>query len=197
MAISAPPIQQTSEPGGVHTLITPRERLIQRLLWASIAISVLIFVCSMVQLGWNSLFLSPCVTVLCVAYDITLLVRTAKERKRAAKEEAHGHPLPSVHHTVGPSSRPPLPSVCRKPSIILSFVFAFFWLAAMAVNITWLAWGASGGPMAWMAPSILEIIFIAMHIPVLGMLGTLCTKERRRFLGGDRHLKWYQLGQYN
>jgi hypothetical protein len=66
----------------------------------------------------------------------------------------------------------------------------------MAANITILAL-LSGSGGSWMAPSIVEIIFIAGHIVVLSNLGVLCMEERRRLIGEDRQLKWYQLGQYD
>ena len=182
--------QPASTPGHGDTpaLTSAQQRLIQRHLWMSIIASVCIFVLSMApHLGSSSIFISPSVITLCVVYDATLLVLSKRERK-GASQQATQVDIPPADET---PKRPPLPAVCRKPSIILSFVLALLSLAAMAANITMLAL-LSGSRGSWLATRIVEIIFIAGHIVILGNLGVLCTQERKRLMGNG-----ISLGQYD
>ncbi|KAJ2916371.1 hypothetical protein MD484_g4041, partial [Candolleomyces efflorescens] len=167
--ITLVPIPDTPAPGDA---VFPRERVAQRLLWASIALSVFAFACSMVWLGITSFYITPCAFFLSVAYDITLLLLISRERKRAANQDLYATPstqpvtdLPTL----------PLPPICRKPAIILSIFLLPLWVASAVINITFI-----GGDTKLMLPTISEVNLDGLHVLVLAKYCHLCIQERRR-----------------
>ncbi|KAF5318995.1 hypothetical protein D9611_012695 [Ephemerocybe angulata] len=131
-----------------------RPLLIQRLLLASTILCSATIGCSMVMLGTTSLFLSPAAFVLNIAFNITLLVLSAKEHKK--KHDADNGPqtepktgeeaTPVTTVLTGPkdpvperprsNTPPPLPAACRPETIASGILLVILWLAAFIVSFT-------------------------------------------------------------
>lgn len=184
------------------TVITPRARVIQRLLWTSLALTILTFAMSMVFFGFMSLFIALAGVGLCLIYDITLLALTAKERRIAAQGSeadtiaARPNSYPPSTNTQSPKR--PLPCTLRKPSIIVAFFLVVVWFGSLGVLLYFLAYWYSMEveTPGILAVPILEVIFTISHIGVLGTYVVQTWKERRKWISGGGQLKWYQLGEY-
>ncbi|KAF5332300.1 hypothetical protein D9611_008061 [Ephemerocybe angulata] len=165
-----------------------KERQIQRLLWASLALTIITFGLSMAFLGIMSFFISWAGVGLSLIFIITLLFVSAKERRQR-----------NGHHGAANTVVARLSCTQRKPSIFFAFFIAMVWAAALGMlcytvaffdHFEWV-----GGWAKMRAVPAIELTFCAAHVAVLVTYGVLCVKERRRVLGAE-HEKWYMLGQY-
>ncbi|TFK23031.1 hypothetical protein FA15DRAFT_493935 [Coprinopsis marcescibilis] len=149
--------------------IPQRQQRILYLIYASLVISVPIFVLSMLALGSLTLWISPVTTALTVAYDVTALALHFKRR-----------------------GDPRLPTVARFPSIIIPFLLALAYLAACAVSVVALVFishkfANSPGNVQYpkqfvshvRAIAISEIALIAIHGDLLLAIGFLGVQERK------------------
>ncbi|TEB23039.1 hypothetical protein FA13DRAFT_1457504 [Coprinellus micaceus] len=151
---------------------TFRALWIRRLLWASIPISLITMALSLVNLAWTSFYTSPAVAVLALAFDITLLALSAKERKASGSS-----PSPE---TESPLS---LPSVCRAGTIVCGYLLAVFWLGVFITSIMWVVITPPlDNPVHTedrFPAAYVEIAFIGTHIILFSVLGTFCALERK------------------
>lgn len=184
------------------TVISPRARVIQRLLWTSLALTVLTFAMSMVFFGSLSLFIALAGVGLCLIYDITLLALTTKERRLQGQGSEGGvaarpNSYPPSQHTF-PSPGTPLPCALRKPSIISAMFIVVVWLASLSILFYFLSYwdGLELDQPGLLAVPILEVIFTTLHVGVLVTYIVQSWKERRNWITGGGQLKWYQLGEY-
>ncbi|KAJ3519718.1 hypothetical protein NMY22_g13075 [Coprinellus aureogranulatus] len=155
-----------------------RDKHIQALLWSSLARAIVTLAFSLVFLGTMSLFISPASVILTLAYTITLLSLSARDRKRyAAVNPSSTADLSQPLHPTTST----LPSVCRLPAIICGFLLAALWLACfivemlLAIITSYRAIRGAG----LLAVSYVELAFQAGQIGVLIALNVLCAKERR------------------
>ena len=206
-----------------NILITPRERLLPRLLWISIALSIIILGLSMSLFGFMSYFVSPSTAGANLIFDITMLAVRSKERKLQARSgvqvDKPPNALPSSQegHPVSPTTFPPpptassnvqhrvsLPCYCRLPSIFVAIIILLAWMADLPLLITltvifngWTDDWGTPTPQQILPATILEIIFVAVNIGVWGIFCELCRRERRKLLNLEGKVKWYQLGRYS
>jgi hypothetical protein len=158
---------------------------------------------SMVFLGSLSFFIALAGTGSCLTYDITLLARSAKDRRL---DTNISHPVaetmntPSYPPARSQSPREPLPCTLGKPSIIAVFVLIIpLWVGALVGLLYFLShFERLDLPNSRIiAVPILEVVFTVAHIGVLGTYGVLACKERRAWASDCSTLKWYQLGEYS
>ncbi|TEB23040.1 hypothetical protein FA13DRAFT_1457490 [Coprinellus micaceus] len=188
-------------PPTTTTLVSPRARVINRLIITSLILNSFILGASMVFLGTLSFFISLVGVAACWAFDITLLTLSGKEQRLAAQTSASDTtigrpnsypPLPMV-----PPLAKPLPCILRKPTIIAAFCIASIWMASVVALIhSVILFDRFKLNRAWIASPALEMIFTIFHIGVLETIGVLAWKERKARIVGSGQLKWYQLGEY-
>ncbi|KAF8954060.1 hypothetical protein BDZ97DRAFT_534520 [Flammula alnicola] len=135
----------------------------------------------MANLGLLSLWITPSAYALSLAHSITLLVLSAKERKKTSEARAGKFPATS-----------------SKATIICTWILAVGWAAAagmgMAMRAIWT--GDLNGSVRGIMPYF-EFAFIIVEIGVLVVLVLKCTRERHLILGADNTMKWYNLGPYD
>lgn len=157
-------------------------RQVGHILWISVILSTSAFAFSMVTFGVFSLWVLPAVYGFSIAHDITLLVLSAKERKRSP-EARHGA----------------LTATSKKASIICTWILVPCWLAAavmvLALTIVF-SQDKFDTPYHYIVPWI-EFSFALLEVGVMGFLGVQCVCERRRIIGLGDTAKWYQLGNFN
>ena len=188
--------------------ISPRARLIHRLLCASLAIAVLsLGVSLVVDFAAFSIYLTPANCGVTFIFTITLLVLTFKERKRATHAPAGlGTELADIGRAGSTNpSKPllPIPHTLRKPTIIVAFLLALSWLITFGFLVAFVAishWGDFGydqaHPPSKVAPPAVEAALIGIQIGVVITFAAMAIKERRRFINAEGKWKWYQLGTY-
>ncbi|KDR68742.1 hypothetical protein GALMADRAFT_1027229 [Galerina marginata CBS 339.88] len=156
-------------------------RQIHRLLWMSVGFSLFALAFSMVTLGEMSVWITPSAFVFGISHNITLLVRSAKERKQTAQAR------------VGK-----LPATATKASIICSWILAVVWCAAIATLIVFGIdfLGANDFPV-WRVVPWFECAFAIFEVVTLITLAVMCKRERHAVAGNANTAKWYQLGAYH
>ena len=156
-------------------------RQIGHILWVSVIVSTCAFAFSMATFGGLSLWLVPSAYCFSIAHNITLLVLSAKERKRSP-EARNGT----------------LKATSKKASIICTWILVPFWLAAtiMLAIITIIVSQEEFNPPYYYIVPWIEFSFALLEIGVMGFLGVQCVRERRRIIGLDSTEKWYQLGNF-
>ena len=158
-------------------------RQVGHILWISVIVSTFALTFSMVTLGQFSLWLVPAVYVFSIAHNITLLVLSAKERKRSP-EARNGA----------------LTATSKKASIICTWILMPSWLAAavmvLALTIVF-SWEEQFLPPYYHIVPWIEFSFALLEVGVMGFLGVQCVRERRRIIGLGNTTKWYQLGNFN
>ncbi|KAF6753540.1 hypothetical protein DFP72DRAFT_901970 [Ephemerocybe angulata] len=126
---------------------------IQWLIRASTILSLAIFGCSKVLPGTTTLSLSPIAVALTLAFNITLLVLSAKERKKKLNPknypkdktgtDVESTPMAAVVSLSAdpkvpellPPSPPPLPATFRSETIVFGLFLVVFWLSAAMISI--------------------------------------------------------------
>src|SRR5437016_2117526 len=88
-------------------------RQVGHILWASVIVSTTAFAFSMVSFGWFSLLVLPATYGCSIIHNVTLLVLSAKERKKSP-EARNGT----------------LTATSKKASIICTWVLALLWTAS-------------------------------------------------------------------
>ncbi|KDR68746.1 hypothetical protein GALMADRAFT_256573 [Galerina marginata CBS 339.88] len=157
-------------------------RQIHRLLWMSVGFSLVALAFSMVTLGEVSLWITPSAFVFGISHNITLLVRSAKERKQTAQAR------------VGK-----LPATATKASIICSWILVVGWCGAVATLIVFavILRGDNDFPVLWQIIPWFECAFAIFEAVTLITLAVMCKRERHAVAGNANTAKWYQLGAYH
>ena len=157
-------------------------RQVGHILWASVIVSTCAFAFSMVTFGSFSLWVLPAVYALSIAHNITLLVLSAKERKRSP-EARNGT----------------LTATSKKASIICTWILVPLWLAAAGLGLAFIIISSQekfGDAYIYIVPWF-ESTFAVLQGGVMTFLGVQCVRERRRIIGLGNTAKWYQLGGFN
>lgn len=157
-------------------------RQIGHLLWISVIVSTCAFAFSMVTFGVFSLWVLHAAYGFTLAHNITLLVLSAKEKKKPPEERIGS-----------------LKATSKKASIICTWILVPFWLAAVAMVLAItiiFSQDRFEGPYFYIVPWI-EFSFAVLEVGVMGFLGVQCVRERRRIIGLGDTAKWYQLGNFN
>ena len=154
-------------------------RQVGHILWASVIVSTCAFAFSMVTFGSFSIWVLPAAYGLSIAHNITLLVLSAKERKRSPEA------LKGI-----------LTATSKKASIICTWLLVLLWLAAAGLGLSFtiiFSQDRFGDPYNYIVPWF-ESSFALLEVGVLAFLGVQCVRERRRIIGLGNTAKWYQLG---
>jgi hypothetical protein len=150
-------------------------RAIQILLWTSLGVSLIIFALSMVFLGAFSIFIAPCSVAVTLAYLVTLLALSTRDRRRSRAARINNVPLVPLKGSAL------LPSVCRMPSIVFGILLAVLWVVSFSLT----AWitsvfsnGGDWGINTHLLPvTYVDIVFQGIQVGVV-TLSALCLKER-------------------
>jgi len=97
-------------------------------------------------------------------------------------------------------SEPPFPISSKKPTILAAWFIAIVYTLAFGftmyfVVIFFLGYFEVGWESRWVAP-ILELVCLAVEIPLMVAIAIWCMRERRAILGVTEMTKWYHLPQY-
>lgn len=157
-------------------------RQVGHILWVSVIVSTCAFAFSMATFGLLSLWLVPAAYCCSIAHNITLLVLSAKERKR----------LPEARKGA-------LTATSKKASIICTWILVPFWLVAtiMSAIFTIIISQERFDPPYYYIVPWFEFSFALLEVGVMTFLGVQCVRERRRIIGLGNTAKWYQLGNFN
>lgn len=162
-------------------------RQLTHLIYASLAVSTSIFACSMVLLGFASLWLSVAGFCLILIHHFTILGNRWKQHKLKASAHSNSSASPS-----------PIPISSRRFVIISTWFIALLYMAALAVVVVNAQYMFRGWFEEWsnlFISAIVEAVFIFFEIPLLVMIALWCMNERRAVLGVSNS-RWYHLPQY-
>ncbi|TFK18995.1 hypothetical protein FA15DRAFT_674816 [Coprinopsis marcescibilis] len=113
-------VMSTPSQGGANVytpvVVTSRAKSLLGLLYTSLALSVLAFALSLVNLGVLSLFLTPVMGILTLIFTLTLVILTHKDFKKIRKGT-----FPEPRGLI---------AVCRVPTIVITFILVVPWIAA-------------------------------------------------------------------
>jgi len=171
----------STDPNVPHPKPKPSQQ-IGRILWVSVIVSTSALAFSLATFGGFSLWVLPGAYGFSIAHNITLLVLSAKERKK----------LPETRNGT-------LTATSKKASIICTWILVLLWMAAAGMVAARFINNSQDGfdvPSFHTIPWI-EFSFAVIEAGVMGFLGVQCVRERRRIIGLNNPNKWYHLGIYN
>ena len=160
-------------------------RQVGHILWISVIVSTVAFAFSMVTFGWYSLWVVPSAYAFSIAHNITLLVLSAKERKKSPK-----------------ARNGTLTATSKKASIICTWILALLWTASAGMVLAFIIITSQQGFDGFEQPYFhiipwFELFFAMIEVGVIGILGVKCVRERRQIIGLADTTKWYHLDTYN
>ena len=171
----------STDPNVPHPKPKPSQQ-IGRILWVSVIVSTFALAFSLATLGFFSLWVLPGAYGFSIAHNITLLVLSAKERKK----------LPETLNGT-------LTATSKKASIICTWILVLLWMAAagmVAASSILISQDEYDLPYFYIIPWF-EFSFAVIEVGVTGFLGVQCIRERRRIIGLTNATKWYHLHQEN
>ncbi|EDR10367.1 uncharacterized protein LACBIDRAFT_293613 [Laccaria bicolor S238N-H82] len=152
-------------------------RQIQRLMFLSIFLSVVIMAIDGVTIFTGSLFVSPGAGVLTIAHHVTVLALAQKQRKRnAVNATTSSTPSPTTPTTIAAD----LDVTAKLGTIICAWLLFFTWLAAiilMAIIIAIVVPDSNGPGIGTL---IAALVFAVLEEAVMLAIAIKCTRERRR-----------------
>lgn len=152
---------------------------IDRTLWISIALSILIFGDSLINLGALSLLAAPALALVTILQHAILLSYVARDRRRPAAAIAG-----TLAHTA------------RKPAIAFLWALVALWtvVVIMVISLSFLV--EVKGPQEWWQKLLghVELGLEVLELVVVLVAAVKCGVQRRRTIIEPDHVDWEHLG---
>jgi len=139
----------------------------QPILWVSVIVSICTFAFSMATFGRFSYWTLPIACGFSIIHNITLLILSAKDRKKLS-EERNGT----------------LTATSKKATIICTWFLLLLWMVATGLGIAGaiITRDEYEGRYFYIVPWF-EFSFALVEIGVMGFLCVQCIRERRQIIG--------------
>jgi len=166
----------------VHTENHPFSALshqIEQLLWASVILASFIAAVSLVNMGRLSLFIAPCMFLITLAQNLSLIGLISRDRKKSATE---------LVNTLAPTA--------SRLAVISFWVLAAFWtLSVVVIIIVSVLIMAMDQFEGWeRLAGYIELPLVVAEICLLVVLAAKCAKQRRNTIIQPAPVDWQHFG---
>jgi len=166
----------------VHTENNPFSALtlqIEQFLWASVILASFIAAVSLVNMGRLSLFIAPCMFLITLAQNLSLIGLVSRDRKKSPAQ---------LENTLAPTA--------SRLAIISFWVLAAFWvLAVVVIVIVSVLIMAMDQFEGWeRLAGYIELPLVVAEICLLVILATKCAKQRRNTIIQPAPVDWQHFG---
>jgi len=154
-------------------------RQIDQYLWTSVILTSAVAAVSLMNMGRLSLFMVPCMFMITLAHNFTLLGLSSRDRKRSSDK---------LNNTLAPTS--------TKANIVICWVLAGFWSLTVVIIIIMsvLILGMNEFEDWERLAGYIELPMVVAEIFLLVVIGKKCSTQRKNTIIQPAHVDWQHFG---
>jgi len=154
-------------------------RQIDQYLWTSVILTSAVAAVSLMNMGRLSLFIAPCMFMITLAHNFTLLGLSSRDRKKSSDK---------LNNTLVPTS--------TKANIVICWVLAGFWSLTVVVIIIMsvIIMGMNEFEDWERLAGYIELPLVMAEIFLLVVIARKCSKQRATSLIQPAHVDWQHFG---
>jgi len=154
-------------------------RQIDQYLWASVILTSAVAAVSLMNMGRLSMFVAPCMFMITLAHNFTLLGLASRDRKK---------PSDKLNNTLAPTS--------TKANIVICWVLVGFWSLTVVIIIIMsvIIMGMNEFEDWERLAGYIELPMVVAEIFLLVVIARKCLKQRKNTIILPEHVDWRHFG---